>query len=119
MQTESAIAHYKQESPHPDPVSGVRAPMRQIKSYIHQLLKLFLRKIISGHRSDFDWTQFFDRVLFQPAFTHTVGEKRVPAFLAFLGGDGCDLPRSTEQAEFVVAEFINVGQTSTVRKANE
>ena len=43
----------------------------------------------------------------------------MPAFLSFLGGDGCDPPRSTEQAKLVVTEFVNVGQTSTVRKANE
>ena len=43
----------------------------------------------------------------------------MPAFLPFLGGDGCDLPRSSEQTEFVVVEFVNVGQTSTLRKANE
>src|ERR1019366_3793098 len=113
---ESAIAHEKQESPHPDPVSGVRVPMRQIISNVHQFLKFFLRKIIRGHLSDFDCSQFFDRVLFQPSFTHTVREERMPALLTFLRGDGCDLPRSTEQSEFVVAEFVNVGQTSTARK---
>src|SRR5258705_3788845 len=43
----------------------------------------------------------------------------MPAFLSFLGGDGCDLPGSTEQTKFVVAEFVNVGQTSTTRKVNQ
>ena len=82
--------------------------MSQIVSYVLQLLKFFLRKIIRGYRSDLDWTQFFDRVLLQPALTHTVGEKRMPAFLAFLGGYGCDLPRPTEQAQLVVREFVNI-----------
>jgi hypothetical protein len=77
----------------PDSVSGMGAPVRQVVSYVHQLLKLLLGKIISRHRSDLDWAQFFDRVLFQPAFTHAVEKERVPAFLPFLGGDGCDLSK--------------------------
>jgi hypothetical protein len=93
--------------------------MRRIVRYVHQNLELFLRKVISGDLFDLDWAQFLDRVLLNPTLAHAVGKKRMPAFLSFLGGDGCDFPRSAEQAKFIVAEFVNVGQASTVREFNE
>ena len=78
-----------------------------------------IREIIGGYWSDFDGTQFLDGVLLHPALADTVREKRVPALLPLLSGDGCDLPRSTEQAEFVVAEFVDVSQPAAAGKINE
>jgi hypothetical protein len=48
---------------------------------------------------------------------HTVREKWVPPLWAFLSC--ANLPRAAEQASFVVAQLIDIGQPSTASEANQ